>query len=41
MILNYVYRIYPDKQQIDLFNEWLETCRVSYNFPNYGKRDAR
>lgn len=32
MILNYVYRIYPDRQQIDLLNEWLETCRLSYNF---------
>lgn len=32
MILNYVYRIYPDSKQIDLLNEWLETCRVSYNY---------
>jgi putative transposase len=32
MILNYVYRIYPDSNQIDLLNEWLETCRVSYNY---------
>jgi putative transposase len=32
MILNYVYRIYPDSSQIDLLNEWLETCRVSYNY---------
>ncbi len=32
MILNYVYRIYPDELQIDLLNEWLETCRVSYNY---------
>ena len=32
MILNYVYRIYPDGNQIDLLNEWLETCRVSYNY---------
>jgi putative transposase len=32
MILNYVYRIYPDNSQIDLLNEWLETCRVSYNY---------
>jgi putative transposase len=32
MILNYVYRIYPDKLQIDLLNEWLETCRISYNY---------
>lgn len=32
MILNYVYRIYPDELQTDLLNEWLETCRVSYNY---------
>ena len=32
MILNYSYRIYPDSKQIDLLNEWLETCRVSYNY---------
>ena len=32
MILNYVYRIYPDSNQIDLLNEWLETCRLSYNY---------
>ncbi|MGL5873932.1 MAG: RNA-guided endonuclease InsQ/TnpB family protein [Xenococcaceae cyanobacterium] len=32
MILNYVYRIYPDSNQINLLNEWLETCRVSYNY---------
>ena len=32
MILNYRYRIYPDTKQIELLNEWLETCRVSYNY---------
>ncbi len=32
MILNYRYRLYPDPQQIELLNEWLETCRVSYNY---------
>ncbi len=32
MILNYVYRIYPDSNQMELLNEWLETCRVSYNY---------
>ena len=32
MILNYRYRIYPDLQQIELLIEWLETCRVSYNY---------
>ena len=32
MILNYVYRIYPNGEQIELLNEWLETCRLSYNY---------
>ena len=32
MILNYVYRIYPDSNQAKLLNEWLETCRISYNY---------
>ena len=32
MIVNYRYRIYPEAQQIELLNEWLETCRVSYNY---------
>jgi len=32
MILNYRYRIYPDLQQIQLLNEWLETLRLSYNY---------
>ena len=32
MILNYVYRIYPDSNQVELLNEWLETCRISYNY---------
>lgn len=32
MILNYRYRIYPGAQQIELLDEWLETCRVSYNY---------
>ena len=32
MILNYRYRIYPGAQQIELLNEWLETCRLSYNY---------
>jgi putative transposase len=32
MLLNYVYRLYPDNNQIDLLNEWLETCRISYNY---------
>lgn len=32
MILNYTYRIYPDNQQTQLLDEWLETLRVSYNY---------
>ncbi|MDJ0745680.1 MAG: transposase [Xenococcaceae cyanobacterium MO_167.B27] len=32
MILNYVYRIYPDNKQVELLDEWLETCRISYNY---------
>ncbi len=32
MILNYVYRIYPDARQQKLLLEWLETCRISYNY---------
>ncbi len=32
MILNYVYRIYPDARQEELLLEWLETCRLSYNY---------
>ena len=32
MILNYVYRIYPDNKQVELLSEWLETCRISYNY---------
>ncbi len=32
MILNYTYRIYPDAPQEELLLEWLETCRVSYNY---------
>ncbi len=32
MILNYTYRIYPDVQQQELLNEWLDVCRASYNY---------
>jgi putative transposase len=32
VMLNYTYRIYPDSHQTDLLNEWLETCRLSYNY---------
>ncbi len=32
MILNYVYRIYPDARQEELLLEWLEICRKSHNY---------
>lgn len=30
--LNYTYRIYPDSSQVEKLNEWLETCRIAYNY---------
>ena len=30
--MNYTYRLYPDNSQVELLNEWLETCRISYNY---------
>ncbi len=32
LTLNFTYRLYPDASQVELLNEWLETCRVSYNY---------
>ncbi|MEA5510572.1 transposase [Crocosphaera sp. UHCC 0190] len=32
LTLNYSYRIYPDSEQEALLDEWLETCRRSYNY---------
>lgn len=32
LTLNYTYRIYPDSSQVALLDEWLETCRLSYNY---------
>ncbi|MDJ0520029.1 MAG: helix-turn-helix domain-containing protein [Trichodesmium sp. MO_231.B1] len=32
LTLNYTYRIYPDQKQVELLNEWLETCRNVYNY---------
>ena len=32
LVLNYTYRIYPSGSQEQLLNDWLETCRVSYNY---------
>ena len=39
MILNYRYRIYPDAQQVELLDEWLETLRLSYNYALRELRD--
>lgn len=32
LTLNYSYRIYPNSEQVALLDEWLETCRLSYNY---------
>jgi putative transposase len=32
LTLNYTYRVYPDLKQQALLDEWLETCRRSYNY---------
>ncbi len=32
LTLNYTYRIYPDQKQVELLDEWLETCRSAYNY---------
>ena len=32
LTLNYVYRLYPDATQESLIQEWLETCRQTYNY---------
>jgi transposase len=32
LTLNYTYRLYPDENQVELLNEWLETCRNAYNY---------
>ncbi|MGB5631634.1 MAG: transposase [Waterburya sp.] len=39
MILNYRYRIYPDAQQVELLDEWLDTLGVSYNYALRELRD--
>ena len=39
LVLNYRYRLYPNTQQIELLNEWLETLRVSYNYALRELRD--
>ena len=32
LTMNYTYRIYPDAKQEESLVEWLETCRLSYNY---------
>ncbi len=32
LTLNYAYRLYPDAIQESLIQEWLETCRQTYNY---------
>lgn len=32
LVLNYTYRIYPDANQEDLLNDWLDTNRRAYNY---------
>ncbi len=38
LTLNYRYRIYPDITQQQSLIEWMETCRVAYN---YGLRQIK
>ncbi|NJM27627.1 MAG: transposase [Pseudanabaena sp. RU_4_16] len=30
--MNYRYRIYPDTTQQEILSEWMETCRMAYNY---------
>ena len=32
LTLNYTYRLDPDEKQVELLNQWLETCRNAYNY---------
>jgi putative transposase len=38
LTMNYRYRIYPDTAQQDTLFEWMETCRIAYN---YGLREIK
>jgi putative transposase len=38
LTMNYRYRIYPDTTQQDTLLEWMETCRIAYN---YGLREIK
>lgn len=37
--LNYTYRVYPDAEQEEMLNNWLETCRLAYNYALRELRD--
>ena len=39
LTLNYTYRIYPNLEQQALLDEWLETCRLSYNYALHELKD--
>jgi putative transposase len=32
LTMNYRYRIYPDTTQQEILSEWMETCRIAYNY---------
>jgi putative transposase len=32
LTINYRYRIYPDTTQQEILSEWMETCRIAYNY---------
>jgi putative transposase len=32
LTMNYRYRIYPDPAQQEILSEWMETCRIAYNY---------
>jgi putative transposase len=32
LTMNYRYRIYPDATQQEILSEWMETCRIAYNY---------
>jgi putative transposase len=38
LTMNYQYRIYPTPPQQDTLSEWMETCRIAYN---YGLREIK
>ena len=38
LTMNYRYRVYPNTAQEQLLKEWMDTCRVAYN---YGLREIK